>query len=100
MKNAINAAMPWFVKIEKGLLPKTEFDRYVPAHRAYVQSLIDRGHQAQTGYWRERGGGMMLFQADSLTEAEQLVAADPLVQNHCVSYDLHEWCVVVPEGVL
>jgi uncharacterized protein YciI len=92
--------MPWFVKIEKGIVPKPEFDKYVPAHKAYVQSLIDSGHQAQTGYWGERGGGMMIFQASSLTEAQQLVAADPLVQNHCVEYNLHEWCVVMPTGVL
>jgi uncharacterized protein YciI len=92
--------MPWFVKIEKGIVPKQEFDKYVSAHKDYVQSLIDNGHQAQTGYWGERGGGMMIFQASSLTEAEQLVAADPLVQNHCVEYKLHEWCVVMPTGVL
>jgi hypothetical protein len=54
--------MPWFVKIETGIVPKPEFDRYVPAHKAYIQDLIDRGHQAKTGYWAERGGGMMLFQ--------------------------------------
>jgi uncharacterized protein YciI len=87
--------MPWFVKIETGIVPKQEFDLYIPAHKAYVQDLIDRGHQATTGYWGERGGGMMLFQADSLAEAEQLVAADPLVKNHCVTYQLHEWRIVM-----
>jgi uncharacterized protein YciI len=92
--------MPWFVKIEKGIVPKAEFDRHVPAHRAYVQVLIDRGHQAQTGYWKERGGGMLLFQADSLAAAQEIVDADPLVQNHCVTYDLHEWCIVSPGAVL
>jgi uncharacterized protein YciI len=92
--------MPWFVKIEKGIVPKPEFDKYVLAHKAYVQSLIDRGHQAQTGYWKERGGGMMLFEASSLAEAQQLISADPLIQNHCVEYDLHEWCVIMPTSVL
>jgi uncharacterized protein YciI len=88
--------MPWFVKIEKGIVPKAEFDRHVPAHRAYVQSLIEQGHQAQTGYWKERGGGMLLFKADSLVAAQAIVDRDPLVQNHCVTYDLHEWCIVSP----
>jgi uncharacterized protein YciI len=87
--------MPWFVKIETGIVPKSEFDRHIPAHKAYVQDSIDRGHQTKTGYWAERGGGMMLFQAASLAEAQQLVDADPLVQNHCVSYQLHEWCIVL-----
>jgi uncharacterized protein YciI len=88
--------MPWFVKIEKGIVPKTEFDRYVPAHRAYIKLLIEQGHQAQTGYWKERGGGMLLFTADSLAAAQAIVDRDPLVQNHCVTYDLHEWCIVSP----
>ncbi|MEB3274983.1 MAG: YciI family protein [Prochlorothrix sp.] len=88
--------MPWFVKIEKGIVDKATFDRYVPAHKAYVRALIDRGHEAQTGYWGELGGGMLLFRAASKAEAEAIVAADPLVQNHCVTYELHEWCIVVP----
>ncbi len=87
----------WFVKIETGIVPKPDFDRYIAAHKAYVQDSIDRGHQTKTGYWGEYGGGMMLFQAASRAEAEQLVAADPLVQNQCVSYQLHEWRIVMGE---
>ncbi|NEQ42617.1 MAG: hypothetical protein F6K00_03260 [Leptolyngbya sp. SIOISBB] len=87
--------MPWFVKIERGIIQKAEFDRYVPAHVAYVKDLIDQGHQARTGYWAERGGGMLLFQAASLAEAEAIVQADPLIQSGCVEYELHEWCIVV-----
>ena len=87
--------MPWFVKIEKGLVDKPTFDQYVPAHKAYVRSLIEKGHQAKTGYWAQRGGGMLLFQAASIDEAEAIVAQDPLVQNGCVDYQLYEWCVVV-----
>ena len=86
--------MPWFVKIETGIVDKPIFDRYVPAHRAYVRELIAKGHQAKTGYWAERGGGMMLFQAASMLEAEAIVTADPLVKNKCVTYLLHEWCLV------
>lgn len=89
--------MPWFVKIEAGIVNKTTFDRFVPAHCAYVKGLIAQGHAAKTGYWRERGGGMLLFKADSLTEARQIVDRDPLVANGCVTYELHEWCVVVPK---
>lgn len=87
--------MRWFVKIEEGIVDKVTFDHYVPAHKAYVQDLIAKGHQAKTGYWGERGGGMLLFQAASLDEAKTIVNQDPLVQNRCVKYKLHEWCVVV-----
>lgn len=87
--------MPWFVKIETGIVEKSTFDRHVPAHRDYVRQLIANGHQAKTGYWGDYGGGMLLFWAESFTAAEQIVQADPLIQNHCVQYELHEWCIVV-----
>lgn len=89
--------MPWFVKIEEGIVDKATFDIYVPAHKAYVEDLIAKGHQARSGYWAKRGGGMMLFLADSMEEAEAIVSLDPLVQNGCVSYQLYEWRVVVGE---
>ena len=87
--------MPWFVKIERGIVDKPKFDQHVPAHKAYVQALIDKGHHAKTGYWAEYGGGMLLFQASSLAVAQAIVDQDPLVQNGCVDYELHEWCIVV-----
>jgi len=37
-----------------------------------------------------------LFRAESRAEAEAIVAQDPLVQNQCVTYELHEWRIVVP----
>lgn len=87
--------MPWFVKIEEGVVEKAIFDQYVPAHKAYVQNLIDQGHQAKTGYWGCRGGGMLLFEAASMEEAEAIVAQDPLIRNGCVRYKLYEWRIVV-----
>jgi uncharacterized protein YciI len=87
--------MPWFVKIEAGLVDKPIFDQYVPAHTAYVKALIAKGHKAKTGYWAQRGGGMMLFEAASMDEAQAIVAADPLVVNGCVRYQLYEWKIVI-----
>lgn len=87
--------MPWFVKIERGIVEKSKFDTYVPDHVAYVKALIEKGHQARTGYWEEKGGGMLLFQAASMTEAIAIVQADPLIQNGCVDYELHQWHIVV-----
>lgn len=87
--------MPWFVKIETGKVDKAIFDQYVSAHKAYVQALIDKGHRAKTGYWAQKGGGMMLFEASSMDEAEAIVLADPLIDNGCVTYQLFEWRIVV-----
>jgi uncharacterized protein YciI len=87
--------MPWFVKLERGVVNKATFDLFVADHVAYVKDLIAKGHAAKTGYWAEYGGGMLLFKANSIDEARAIVAADPLVQNNCVEYELHEWRLVV-----
>ena len=87
--------MPTFVKIETGIVNKQTFDAYVPAHKEYVRQLIAKGHRAKTGYWAEFGGGMLIFEADSLQAAKEIVADDPLIANNCVTYELHEWCIVV-----
>jgi uncharacterized protein YciI len=87
--------MAWFVKIEEGIVDKPTFDKHVPAHKTYVEDLIAKGHRAKSGYWAQRGGGMLLFEADSLSEAKAIVAQDPLVKNNCVRYKLYEWCLIV-----
>jgi uncharacterized protein YciI len=85
------ATVPWFVKIERGIVDKDTFDQFVPAHKAFVKQLNASGHQATTGYWHNSRGGMLLFQAESQAEAEQIIAQDPLIENGCVEYELHEW---------
>jgi uncharacterized protein YciI len=87
--------MPWFAKIEFGIVEKAIFDQYVPAHKVYVQSLIEKGYQARSGYWKCRGGGMMIFQAESMEMAKVIVEDDPLIKNGCVAYELYEWCTIV-----
>ncbi|RUT07856.1 hypothetical protein DSM106972_021160 [Dulcicalothrix desertica PCC 7102] len=87
--------MPIFVKIEEGKVDKSTFDQYVPAHHTYVRELIARGHKAKSGYWAKRGGGMMIFEAESMEQAQAIVAEDPLIKNGCVDYQLYEWRLVV-----
>ena len=86
--------MPLFVKVERGIVPKVKFDLHVADHLAYVAMLNDNGHKARSGYWAEKGGGMMLFEAATMEEACRIVLADPLVKNGCVDYEIHEWVVV------
>lgn len=87
--------MAIFVKIEEGRVDKSIFDQYIPAHHAYVRELIARGHNARSGYWAVRGGGMMIFEAESMEQAQAIVALDPLIKNGCVDYQLYEWRIVV-----
>lgn len=93
--------MPWFVKLEEGIVAQATFDAVVPEHLSWLRSLEAAGHQPCSGYWADRqgqnghgAGGMLLFQAASLAEAEALVLRDPLIQRGCVSWTLHEWRTV------
>jgi uncharacterized protein YciI len=89
--------MAWFVKIERGIVDKATFDQFVPAHQAFVARLVREGACASTGYWRNALGGMLLFKAGSLSEAQAIMAEDPLILNNCVDYELHEWVLVAGE---
>lgn len=97
--------MPWFVKLEEGIVDKARFDAVVPEHRAWLQTLAAAAHQPASGYWADRqgrngqgAGGMLLFQAASMAEAEALVLQDPLIQRGCVRWTLHEWRLVFAAG--
>ena len=95
--------MPWFVKLEEGVVDKTRFDAVVPQHLAWLAALPAR-HTPRSGYWADRkgrngdgAGGMLLFQADDWAEAEALVRTDPLICSGCVRWTLHEWRLVFGE---
>jgi len=47
--------MTWFVKIEKGIVDKTTFDRYVSAHKDYVRDLISQGRAAKNWLLGRKG---------------------------------------------
>jgi uncharacterized protein YciI len=88
--------MPWYVKLEEGLVDKHRFDAVVPDHRRWLAQLERDGHQPRSGYWADRvgqpgAGGMLLFHAADWAEAEALVLRDPLVRAGCVRWWLHEW---------
>jgi len=96
--------MPWFVKLEEGVVDRSRFDTHLHAHLAWIQRLEQLGHRPSTGYWGERkgmnragAGGMLLFVARDRAEAEAIVLGDPLIQTGCVRWVLHEWRIVAGE---
>ncbi|MFQ6537615.1 MULTISPECIES: YciI family protein [Aphanothece] len=99
--------MPWFVKLEEGIVPKPSFDVVVPEHLSWLAELERRGHRPMSGYWADRrgcsgdgAGGMLLFWAGDWAEAEALVRHDPLILAGCVRWTLHEWATVFGAGHL
>jgi hypothetical protein len=50
----------------------------------------------RSGYLVDRdgkpgGGGVLLFEAGSYREAEQLILQDPMIKNDLVTWELNQW---------
>jgi uncharacterized protein YciI len=63
------------------------------AHMANIQRLADAGKLLIAGPFMDRGDwrGIFIFKCASLEEAKELVASDPLVQDHRLIADVRPW---------
>jgi uncharacterized protein len=60
--------------------------RVAPRHSAYWNAL--RLARYEGGPFADRSGGLITFEADSVEEAERLVAADPFVRERLLETSL------------
>jgi hypothetical protein len=52
-----------------------------PTHRQYLASLIQKGQLAISGPFTDDSGALIVYEAGSLEEAEQLLRGDPFCAN-------------------
>lgn len=63
-----------------------------PVHREYLTSLKEQGKLFASGPFTDDSGALIIYEADSLDEARQLIENDPFHEAGVfVSYDLREW---------
>lgn len=65
-----------------------------PVHRAYLESLVGTGQMLAYGRFGEDGpaGALLLIEADSPTEVEALLAADPYATHGLIgAHRVREW---------
>ena len=63
-----------------------------PVHRQYLAQLKERGRLAATGPFTDGSGALIIYEADTRDEAEQLLKGDPFSINGIfVSYVLRPW---------
>ncbi|MFN8590047.1 MAG: YciI family protein [Thermomicrobiales bacterium] len=68
-----------------------------PSHREYLRSLFDAGKLAMSGPWADDTGAMLIYEADSLADAEALLNADPYrAAGVLADARIREWRVVLP----
>jgi uncharacterized protein YciI len=82
--------MAFFAVIYEYVVPETELDAVRPEHRTYLRGLSEL---VLSGPWvGGSSGALLVFEADDLAHAEELVAGDPIVRAGCVgSREIREW---------
>lgn len=73
------------------IIDRALYEPHLPDHLAYLATLKEAGHLLLSGPATDRLGGMVLLRADSLEQAQALVAADPLVARNLSRAEIREW---------
>jgi uncharacterized protein YciI len=62
-----------------------------PAHLAYINQLFQEGKVVMAGPFTDKRGGMVIYRADTMEEAQRLAEADPAVSEGARTLELREW---------
>jgi hypothetical protein len=52
-----------------------------PAHREYLKGLLESGHLAISGPFIDDSGGLLIYETETLEEAEALLREDPFTKS-------------------
>ncbi len=61
------------------------------AHLEYLIRMVDEGHIHLRGKFPDGSGGLTIYRADSLDDAQVLAGGDPYVSSGARRLELHEW---------
>ncbi len=69
-----------------------------PVHREYDKALYESGKLHESGPFLDDSGALIIYNAESLAEAESILAADPysITGGIIESAAIHEWNRVIP----
>jgi uncharacterized protein YciI len=84
-----------FAAIIEYIQDKEKIQSVRPVHRQYLTTLKERGQLAAAGPFSDDSGALIVYEAASEAEAEQLLRTDPFCQNGIfVSWKLRPWNTV------
>jgi len=74
---------------------KAKVDAVRPTHRQYLQGLLQKGKIAATGPFTDDYGALIIYEADTPQEAEELLKGDPFhAAGVFVRWQIRPWKVV------
>ncbi|PIF47059.1 uncharacterized protein YciI [Chryseobacterium sp. 52] len=66
-------------------------ERFIPEHNDFLERYYSSGNFIASGRKDPRTGGIILAQADSKDEAEQIIKEDPFYIHQIADYDIIEF---------
>jgi uncharacterized protein YciI len=64
-----------------------------PRHLAFLEEQDSRGKILARGPFTDGSGGLVIYRASSLEEAQDIAASDPYVTEGARRLELHEWAM-------
>ncbi|ALP35389.1 YciI family protein [Paenibacillus sp. SEL1] len=65
-----------------------------PKHLEFLNKMKEQGKIYAMGPFVDGAGGLVIYVADSLEEAQAMVEKDPYVSEKALRLELHEWKMV------
>jgi len=67
-----------------------------PGHRAYLRSLLEAGKLRESGPWADDTGAMIVYEVETIEEAERMLDADPYRAAGVIAdARIKEWKIVL-----
>jgi len=72
-----------------------------PAHREYLKALLDSGRLAISGPFTDDSGGLLVYEAGTLEEAEALIREDPFAKGEVfLTWTIRGWKPIMANPAL
>ncbi|MBL8796307.1 MAG: hypothetical protein JNM56_20575 [Planctomycetia bacterium] len=85
-----------FAAIIEYIQDKAKIGEIRPTHRQYLTSLKEKGQLVACGPFTDDSGALIVYEAPTKEDAEQLLQSDPFHQNGVfVKWQLRPWNVVM-----
>ena len=89
--------MPLYIKTFHSNASPEQFEKVMPEMMSYLAELKASGKLKHTGPFSDFSGGVDIFEAESMQQAEEISANDPLVKHNLGTYTLKEWSDMIDQ---
>ncbi len=88
--------MPQFIRIFRNTAPRSEMEKHLEGHFAYLRELKAAGILMAAGPFTDRDGGIELLEAPDLASLRKKVEKDPFIVHNLGTWELKGWEDILP----